>query len=89
MAEKQKAPTQVQVPKLRVQRQGKKFRIVYDESRGLARFESGDPCDGGGFEDVWEDGIKTVDGQLLAMMKLTKVMDGQVGTDPEEENIGA
>lgn len=76
------------IPRLRVQRMGKKWRIVYEETRGLARYNSGDAVDGGGFEDTWQGAEKTTDGQFLAMQKLAEVMDGQVGSDPEEENIG-
>lgn len=84
MAKTQQTP----VPRLRVQRMGKLWRIVYEETRTLAKFNSGDPVDAGGFADGWEGNQKTVDGQLLAMQKLAQVMNGQVTDDPEAENIG-
>lgn len=66
-------------PKLRVQRMGKKFRIVYDLTRNLARYNSGAAVDSGGFED-----------QLDAQIHMTKVLDAAGGTgDHEEEAIGA
>jgi len=78
-----------EVPKLQVQRMGKKYRIVYAETRNLAVFNSGEPVDGGGFEDVWENNQMIENGQLEAMKKLSLVMGGQVGTDPDgEETIG-
>ncbi len=76
------------VPKLRVQRMGKLWRIVYDETRTLAKFNSGAPVDGGGFADGWEGAKKTIDGQILAMQKLSEVLNGQVTEDHEAENIG-
>lgn len=76
------------IPKMRVQRMGAKWRIVYDESRGLAKFNSGDPVDEGGFLDQWDGTTKTVDGQLEAMKRLSMVLDGQQTTDPETENVG-
>ena len=79
---------QTKIPKMRVQRMGAKWRIVYDESRGLAKFNSGAPVDGGGFEDAWEGTTKKVDGQILAMQKLSEVTAGQNMADPEEENVG-
>lgn len=85
MVNAQSKPT---IPKLRVQRMGKLWRIVYDETRTLAKFNSGDPVDAGGFTDVWEGREKTIDGQLLCMQKLSQVMSGQVTEDHEAENIG-
>jgi hypothetical protein len=73
---------------MRVQRMGAKWRIVYDESRGLAKFNSGQPVDDGGFMDVWDGTTKKTDGQIQAMQKLSEVMAGQQASDPEEENIG-
>jgi len=67
---------------------GKIWRIVYDETRTLAKFNSGAPVDGGGFADGWEGTKKTIDGQILAMQKLAEVMSGQVTADHEAENIG-
>ena len=48
-----------QIPPLMVSRMGKKFRIVYSETRNLARYKNGQPLDGGGFGD--EDGTGQVD----------------------------
>ena len=88
MVNAQSAQSKTPVPKLRVQRMGKLWRIVYDETRSLAKFNSGAPVDGGGFADGWEGREKTIDGQLLAMQKLSEVMSGQVTEDHEAENIG-
>lgn len=88
MVNAQSAHPKTPVPRLRVQRMGKLWRIVYEDTRGLAKFNSGEPVDGGGFEDGWEGREKTIDGQLLAMQKLAMVMNGQVTEDPEAENIG-
>lgn len=82
--DRQSAP----IPKLRVQRQGKKWRIVYEDTRGLARFNNGEPVDDGGFEDLWQGTEKTVDGQFECMKKLSAVLSGQSTEDPEAENIG-
>jgi hypothetical protein len=81
-------PAAAAVPKLRVQRQGKKWRIVYEDTRGLARFNNGEPVDDGGFEDVWDGPDKTIDGQFECMKKLSAVLEGQTTDDPEAENIG-
>ncbi len=67
-----------EIPKLRVQRVGKKFRIVYESSRNVAKFNSGDPLDEGGFDDDVE-----------AYKRLTKVVGDQPQTDPELEEVGA
>jgi hypothetical protein len=64
------------IPPLLVQRMGKVWRIVYAETRNLARFNSGDAVDEGGFKD-----------QTDAMIHLAKVTDGKGRTDPEEENV--
>jgi len=64
------------VPPLLVQRMGKLWRIVYAETRNLARFNSGDAVDEGGFTDETE-----------AMIHLAKVTGGKDRADPEEENI--
>ncbi len=76
------------IPMLRVQRMGKRFRIVYEESRCLAKFNSGEPCDGGGYLDEYKDGEKVVDGQVECLQKLVLVTDGQEMQDPEAEAIG-
>lgn len=65
------------VPPLRVQRMGKKFRIVYSETRNLAKFNSGEPVDNGGFDE-----------EIPALQHLAKVTAGATRADPEEENIG-
>ncbi len=64
------------VPPLMVQRMGKLWRIVYAETRNLARFNSGDAVDEGGFKDETE-----------AMIHLAKATGGKERADPEEENI--
>lgn len=66
------------IPPLKVQRMGKLFRIVYAETRNLAKFNSGKPVDDGGFEKQEE-----------AWIHLSKVKASQGPTqDPEEEGIG-
>ncbi len=65
-------------PPLLVQRMGKLFRIVYKETRNLARFSSGGPVDEGGFET-----------QEGAMIHLSKVTSGLSIEDPEVENVQA
>lgn len=65
------------IPPLKVQRMGKLFRIVYAETRNLARFNSGDPVDAGGFED-----------EIGALQHLSKVTAGAQTEDPEAEAIG-
>lgn len=79
MAEDTATPkTPEPAPPLLVQRMGKKFRIVYKETRNLAKFNSGEPVDEGGFE-TQEEG----------MIHLSKVTDGLTTADPEEENVEA
>ncbi len=70
--------TQAPIPPLLVQRMGKKFRIVYKETRNLAKFNSGDPVDEGGFEL-----------EADAMIHLSRVTDGLETSDPEAENVEA
>lgn len=66
------------LPALKVQRMGKLFRIVYTETRNLARFNSGDPVDEGGFDDEQD-----------AMIHLAKVTSGESQADPEgEDTVG-
>ena len=67
-----------EIPKLRVQRVGKKFRIVYEETRNVAKFNSGDPIDKGGFSD-----------QIKAYKRLAKVAGDHPQADHEAETIGA
>ena len=69
--------TQPEIPPLLVQRMGKKFRIVYKETRNLAKFNSGDPVDEGGFPN-----------QADALVHLSKVTSGFATSDPEAENVG-
>lgn len=76
------------IPMLRVQRMGKRFRIVYEESRCLAKFNSGEALDGAGFLDEYKDGVKIVDGQLECMKRLSQVTDGHQVEDPEAEAVG-
>jgi hypothetical protein len=64
------------VPPLLVQRMGKMWRIVYAETRNLARFNSGEAVDEGGFDDKTE-----------AMIHLAKVTGDKERADPEEENV--
>ncbi len=64
------------VPPLLVQRMGKLWRIVYAETRNLARFNSGSAVDEGGFKD-----------QMEAQIHLAKVTGGKERADPEEENV--
>ncbi len=63
-------------PKLRVQRMGKNFRIVYEETRNLARYNGGQAVDGGGFTD-----------ELECRIHLAKVTGGPAA-DSEEEVVG-
>ncbi len=63
-------------PQLRVQRMGKNFRIVYETTRNLARYNSGEAVDGGGYTD-----------ELECRIYLAKVMGGP-GSDTEEEGVG-
>ncbi len=55
---------------------GKKFRIVYKETRNLANFNSGEPVDDGGFPT-----------QAEALVHMSKVTSGFKTSDPEEENV--
>ena len=67
------------VPPLRVQRMGRNFRIVYEETRNLARYNSGEAVDDGGFIE-----------ELAARVHLAKILGEQGPTaDPEAENLGA
>ncbi len=65
------------IPPLLVQRMGKLHRIVYSETRNLARFNNGEAVDEGGFED-----------QTDAMMHMSKLVGGKITADPEAEGIG-
>jgi len=67
-----------QMPKLRAQRVGKKFRIVYEETRNVAKFYSGEVVDGGGFDD-----------QLAAYKRISEVAGDTPQADHEAETIGA
>lgn len=81
----------MQIPQLRVQRQGKKWRIVLDATRTLAKFNSGQPLDDGGFLDEYdEEGRKTVDGQFEAQRKMQMILADLKGdpVDAEAEAIG-
>jgi hypothetical protein len=64
------------VPPLKVRRMGKKWRICYAETLNLARFNSGSPVDGGGFEDEME-----------AMIAMSKALGDSTQADPEEERV--
>jgi hypothetical protein len=93
-----------EIPKLQVQRMGKKWRIVYADTRGLARFNSGQPldlCEGseaaGGFLDVRDGATLTVDGRVEASKRMSSVLENLpppetgrdwMDTDPEAEGIG-
>ena len=76
------------VPKMRVQRMGKLWRIVYDETRTLARFGDGQPVDGGGYADEYVDGKQCQDGQIAAMRALSEAIAQNPVHDHEEENLG-
>ena len=76
--ENSETPIQAVIPKLRVQRVGKKFRIVYEETRNVAKFNSGKPLDEGGFDD-----------QTEAYIQMGKVIGGQPQADHEAEGIEA
>ncbi len=66
------------IPPLKVQRMGKLFRIAYAETRNLAKFNSGDPVDGGGYDD-----------ELTAQIELAKIIGEQGPTaDSEAEGVG-
>ncbi len=67
-----------EMPKLRVQRVGKKFRIVYEETRNVAKFYSSEVVDDGGFDD-----------QLDAYKRLSTVAGEHPQGDHEAESIGA
>jgi hypothetical protein len=67
------------IPELIVQRMGKLFRIAYKETRNLAKYNSGEPVDEGGF-----------DTQIDAQIALSKVLGEQGPTlSAEEEGVGA
>ena len=67
------------IPPLKVQRMGKLFRIAYAETRNLAKFNSGEPVDGGGYIDA-----------LTAQIELSKILGEQGPTaDTEAESVGA
>lgn len=82
------------VPPMTTRRMGKKWRIIYSETKNLAFFNSGRPVDGGGFLDEYVDGKKTIDGQLLAQQQMVEAVQGAAATgqqsrqDPEAEGIG-
>lgn len=65
------------IPPLLVQRMGKLHRIVYAETRNLARLNNGEAVDEGGFEDSTD-----------AQIHLSKVVGSKTQTDPEAEGIG-
>lgn len=66
------------IPALKVQRMGKLFRIAYKETRNLAKFNSGEPVDAGGFEN-----------QVDAEIGLVKILAEQGPTaDAEVEGVG-
>ena len=76
-AQAQPEPDKPPVPPLRVQRMGKNFRIVYEETRNLARYNSGEAVDDGGFPD-----------EMAARIHLAKALGEQGPTaDPEAEKV--
>ena len=77
-ARPEREPERPPIPALKVQRMGKLFRIAYSETRNLAKFNSGDPVDGGGYED-----------EITAQIELSKIL-GEHGrqTDAEAEGVG-
>lgn len=92
------------IPKLTIQRMGKKWRIVYAETKGLAKFNSGKPLDlcegsepGGGFLDVRNGATLEVDGRMEASKRMSMVLANLpppetgrdwMDSDPEAEGIG-
>ena len=71
-------PERPPIPALKVQRMGKLFRIAYAETRNLAKYNSGEPVDEGGF-----------DTELDAQIGLSKVLGEQGPTaDSEAEVVG-
>lgn len=65
------------IPELIVQRMGKLFRIAYKETRNLAKYNSGEPVDEGGF-----------DNETDAQIKLSQVLGEQGPTvDAEAEGV--
>ena len=77
-ARPERTPEPLPIPPLKVQRMGKMFRIAYAETRNLAKFNSGEPVDGGGYED-----------ELTAQIELSKIIGEQGGrtADPEAESV--
>ncbi len=72
------APERAPIPALKVQRMGKLFRIAYSETRNLAKYNSGEPVDDGGF-----------DTEIDAQIALSKILGEQGPTvDGEEEGVG-
>jgi len=66
------------IPELIVQRMGKLFRIAYKETRNLAKYNSGEPVDEGGF-----------DTEIDAQIALSRVLGEQGPTlSAEEEGVG-
>jgi hypothetical protein len=66
------------IPELMVQRMGKLFRIAYKETRNLAKYNSGEAVDEGGFTNETD-----------AQIKLSQVLGEQGPTvDAEEESLG-
>lgn len=71
-------PERAPIPALKVQRMGKLFRIAYSETRNLAKYNSGEPVDEGGF-----------DTEIDAQIALSKILGEQGPTvDGEEEGVG-
>ena len=71
-------PERAPIPALKVQRMGKLFRIAYAETRNLAKYNSGEPVDDGGF-----------DTEIDAQIALSKILGEQGPTvDGEEEGVG-
>ena len=64
------------VPPLKVRKMGKKWRICYAENLNLARFNSGSPVDGGGFDEETD-----------AMIAMSKSLGNSAQADPEEERV--
>ncbi len=64
------------VPPLKVRRMGKKWRICYAENFNLARFNSGDPVDGGGYDE-----------EVEAMIAMSKALGTEAQADPEVERV--
>lgn len=91
-----KAPPPPPMPGMQTRRMGKRWRIIYTETKNLAYFNNGRPVDGGGFLDEFVDGERTVDGELAAQQAMAMAQQGAIDTglqgsgilDTEAEGVG-